>query len=559
MISWIQTTFQRHFRVIFLTLLAVLIVSFVFTIGAAPGIGAAERNIQARTFFDLNLSNPDDQATVYEDASLSVFLQAGPQNFSSEQIQEYALQRYAALYLANQANLPGPDATQLKDFIQTMGAFAGQNGEFDPAAYTRFRDNLRLAGQFSEADVTRVLANDYRVQRMRTLLGGPGYAQDGEIAFQLAASDTRWSANVARVDYTTFAPSIEPTEDQLQTYFAANSFRYESPALVRVSYLEIPATRYLTQVELSDDEIRAYYESNPARFPKPTAAADAPEVPALGAVDALDADFAAVRDQVSAALRFERARRLATDAASDLTVALFDAKVSPQDFSAWASSRGETVRNAPPFARAEPPDFLRGSLYLAAPAFELSPDRPLSDAIPTALGAVVMMLEEQIAPAPSAFADVADRVRADFIEAEKRQRFVSLGRTIQSSLKEKLQAGATFTDAVAALTDLQGATVQPSSFSDFTRREPPPEFPFSALNSLERLNAGDVSDMVLMSNHGLITHAAAKDVPPTDRSNPRFAELAEQLSAYNATLTATGIVRGLVAKELNLDATPPAL
>ncbi len=49
MISWLQTNFQKHFRVLFIVLLGVIIVAFVFTIGAAPGIGDGRnqnRNIQ---------------------------------------------------------------------------------------------------------------------------------------------------------------------------------------------------------------------------------------------------------------------------------------------------------------------------------------------------------------------------------------------------------------------------------------------------------------------------------------------------------------------------------
>ena len=41
MISWIQRSFQQHFRIIFGILLAVTIISFIFTIGASPGIGRA--------------------------------------------------------------------------------------------------------------------------------------------------------------------------------------------------------------------------------------------------------------------------------------------------------------------------------------------------------------------------------------------------------------------------------------------------------------------------------------------------------------------------------------
>ena len=56
MISWIQKYFQQHFKVMFAVLLGVIIISFVFTIGAAPGIGRADRRMIDREFFGYNLA-----------------------------------------------------------------------------------------------------------------------------------------------------------------------------------------------------------------------------------------------------------------------------------------------------------------------------------------------------------------------------------------------------------------------------------------------------------------------------------------------------------------------
>jgi len=50
MISWIQRTFQQHFKTVFAVLLGLIIISFVFTIGAAPGIGRADRATLKREF-----------------------------------------------------------------------------------------------------------------------------------------------------------------------------------------------------------------------------------------------------------------------------------------------------------------------------------------------------------------------------------------------------------------------------------------------------------------------------------------------------------------------------
>jgi len=538
---------QRHFRVVFFVLLAVLIVSFVFTIGAAPGIGSGDRQIQARTYFDINLSSPEGQALLNQDASLSIMLQSGFQNFSNAQIQEFALERYAALYLAKQLNLPGPSAEQYEAFVREVRAFIGPTGEFDASVYARFRDNLRLANQFTEADVARVLRDDYKVRQVQELLGGPGYVADAEVEFQLARTDTVWSVDVIELSYDTFAPTIEPTEDELRTFFDANSFRYDTAPQVRVNYVEFPATRYLAQIQLSEEEIRAHYDANPARFPRPTSGDE--DTPALGTSDP-DIDYLAVRDQVSAALRFERARRLAAEAASDLTVAIFDAQVEHANLPTFISSQGYSLRSGAAFDRANPPAFLNTSPQLVMEAFRLDEDDRVSDPLPTAAGAVVLVWEESIDSMPSPFENVIDRVRVDYLESEKRERFVELGRRIQSDIESAVAAGANVEDAVTALTDLDGATASVSSYADFTRMAPPPGFPPAASSSLEGLDVGQVSDMVLLADQGLLTHASARTAPNLGAADPRYGEIREQLAQINAASTASGVMREIIATEL---------
>ena len=547
MISWIQTTFQRHFRFLFFGLLVVLIISFVFTIGA-PGIGSAEREIQARTYFDLNLSSPEDQGKLYIDANLSIALQAGFQNIPQAQMQEFALERYAALYLADQINLPGPTEVELVEFIHEIRAFMGPTGEFDATSYASFRDNLKLSGQFTEADVDRVLRNDYRVREVQELLGGPGYVTGNEVNFQLARTDTTWGADVARIDYTTYAPTIEPSDDELQTYFEENAFRYDSAPQVRVSYIEFPATRYLAQIQLTEENIRAYYEANPARFPRAETATDTgtPEI----SVNDPDIDFLAVRDQVSAALRYEQARRFSVEAAADLTVALFDSAPSPEAIETFVASQGDTLRSADPFDRASPPAFLNTAPQLVGTAFTLSADRRVSDPLPTAAGAVVLIWEESIPSAPSLYIAVTDAVRTDYVESQKRQRFVDLGRNLSKSLADQVASGKSFADAVNALDNLEGATATVESHADFTRADPPEAFPRVSLGSLEGLSSGDVSEMVLSGEEGLLTHAVSRIAPALGTTDTRYVELKDQLGQLNSATTASGIMRTLISVQL---------
>lgn len=548
MISWIQRTFQQHFRTIFFVLLAILIVSFVFTIGAAPGIGNAERGALSRTFYGVNLGSPEESAQLFGDANLSVLLQAGFQALDEGQLQDYAFQRHAALHLADQLNLPRPSRDEIAEHIKTLRMFSGQNGEFDPQAYSRFRDSLKTNPRFNEAVLARVLADDLRYQRLQALLGGPGYVLDRDVQEQIERADTSWQINVASIDYASFNPDLNPTEEELKAWFEANAFRYEVPPQVRVSYVEFPAAAFADQVTLTEAEVRAYYESNPGRFPNPAKSEDAP--PAVSAEGSSDADFDAVRTQVEQALRLERARRLATQAASDLTVALYDARATRSNVESLLAARELSLRPAPPFARNQPPAFLNNNPQHAAEAFRLSENRPVSDALPTANGAVVLVWEENLPAHPASFDDVQTQVREDYLDNQRRQRFVALGRTLKQELSERLARNEAFAAAAAAVAQAHDVTLEAKTHGPFTRREPPQEVPFPVLNTLDQLDAGEVSDLQITGDQGYLVHVAAKEIPEVGPADPRFAEMRTRMSQSLANATAGEILRELVRSEL---------
>src|SRR5208283_448324 len=159
MISWIQRTFQHHFRVVFAIILAVTVLSFVFTIGSTPGIGRAEHRAVTQSFFGHNLASQDEKDRVGEDARLSATLKYAGQ-VSADQMQYYAFHRLAALHLADEMHIPETTPAEIKDFIQRLRMFRGQDGKFDVARYDAFRTSLTSHGPVTQADIVRILAED---------------------------------------------------------------------------------------------------------------------------------------------------------------------------------------------------------------------------------------------------------------------------------------------------------------------------------------------------------------------------------------------------------------
>jgi peptidyl-prolyl cis-trans isomerase D len=553
MISWIQRYFQHHFRAIFAILLAVVIISFVFTIGAAPGIGSGERRVVAQEFFGYNLSIPEDKQRLFGDAQLSVSLKYGSFGVSPEQVQNYAFHRAAALHLADQWHIPAATTAEVTDEIKKLRMFTSQEGQFDAKAYQTFKDSLKTSerGGASEGDILRVLGDDVRADKVNKLLAGPGYVLPVDVKQELTRYDTTWTIATANADYTSMKSDVKPTDAELTKFFEESGGRYDIQPRVSVSYVDFPAANYVSAVKVTDAEVRAFYDANPARFPKVADfAKPADPTPNLTKPADPAADFAAVRSQVETALKLERARQLATRAASDFRVAMYEAKVNSAGLDAFLASRKLAAKPVAPFARDAAPAELGAAPEIAAEAFKLGKDRFASEAISTPTGAVVLFWKDTLPTRKPLFSEVREKVATDYAENEKRKRFVELGRTLKGQIEARLKAGDTFEKAVAAAATSSGVKIEAKSIPPFSLRNPPRDVEYPVLISLERATRGQVSDMLMSGDHGVFVYVSEKKTPEANDSNPAYAEAKTQLARATSQVSGSAVLAELVEKEL---------
>lgn len=545
MISWIQRYFQHHFRSIFAVMLVLMIVSFVFTIGA-PGIGRAEHKIVERRVFGYNLASQDDTARLFGDAGLSAQLQAGYQPESAE-LQSYAFHRAASLSLADELHVPAATKEEITDFIKTLRVFTGQDGQFDAQRYTMFRDSLKSNPRLTEAAASRIFSDDVRVRKVEKLLAGPGYVLSSDIKSQLELADSNWTLGLATVDYASFKPTIPTTDAVISKFFEENSFRYDIPPRVSASYVEFNALTLLPTVNVTEAEVRAYYDSNPARFPKPPATD--PKAPVKTDPNA---DYVAVRSNVETTLKLDRARTVAAKAASDLSLALFERKATPGSpaFDEVLASQKATLKTLAPFTREDGPAELGGSQEVATEAFRLSKDRPVSDAVTSPTGAVVLFFKELQPSRKPMLTEVRAKVVADYIEGEKQKRFVELGRALRSTIESRLKAGDTFEKAVATAASAHSVKIESKMLPAFTRRQPPQDVDYAVFGALERLEKGSVSDLIVAKEHGLIVYAADKKLPDMNESSPQYTTARQQIAANTGRVAANTYLNDVVTDAL---------
>jgi peptidyl-prolyl cis-trans isomerase D len=557
MISWIQKNFQHHFRIVFGVVLVVTIISFIFTIGAAPGIGRAGTKTYSQLFFGHDLTKQGTSDSLFGDAALSIQLQIGYMGGESSQVHDYGLQRTAALALADQLKLPAPTRDELANYIRGLQAFAGSDGQFDANRYASFRDNLKANPRLSEADISRVLGDDVRVAQLRRIIGGPGYVLTGEVREQLIRADSSWTIAVASTEYADFKPEIPVAEDALKHYFEENSFRYTVPPRVGVDFVEYRTSDFVGAISPTPAEIRAFYDENPARFPKPpepkSAQSDAakPSNP--------DADFATVSAQVEQTLKTERASRTTAKAAADLTVAIYEQKLQPHTpaFNDFIAQNKLALKAVPPFqAETVPPD-LGWNEQIVEQAMNLKSDRPVSDALSTANGSLVLFWRETLPSYQPELAQVRDRVVADFRENERRNSFVAMGPTLRAQLEARLKAGDPFEKAAAAVTGPIKLTVK--EYPAFVRRQPPKELERSpVLAALERLNQGQVSDLIPTTEKSFFVYIREKKNPDLAETSPQFSTMQTAIAQQSTTVASGLILHEVVAEELKKSGLPAA-
>jgi peptidyl-prolyl cis-trans isomerase D len=541
MISWLQTRFQKHYQVLFLVLLAVIIVAFVFTIGASPGIGRADRTGPQREVFGTSLTTEQDQRDFFEVAQISAYLQTGSQSIGSAEVQDYAFQRAATLSIANSLNLPGPSDEQLDEYIRTLGAFAGPDGQYDNEIYARFLDNVAVNPMLSESIVAYVLNEDYRAQEANKLVGGPGYVLDSEVRTQQERLKAVWTVAEGTLSLAGFNPTIESTDEQLEAFYEQNSFRYEIPERMSVGYVVFDAADYTESVELTQADLALHFAANKDRYQSLFDTGSEESDEARPEVQLDD-----VRDMVESDLRLEKAKNIAVRTASDFAYALFENNIQPDSeaFASMISNSGLEPLLVPPFARGQIPEGMAWNRQIVDEAFKLTSDHWFSDPLTVGNTVILMFYQDRLASYTPEFADVRAQVSSDYADEQKRELFIAKGEELKAQLQNSIDSGKTFSEAATE------AGLETKEWVDFTFQAPPDDFNYSILSRLDQIPVGGVSDMVVARDQGSIVHVVSRSVPADGIDEEEIESTRKQIASLNSNLGQSLIYSDMVRDEL---------
>ncbi len=551
MISWIQHHLIRHGRWIFLTLLALIIVAFVFTIGNTPGCTTDQSGYQENLFYGIDLNSPRERDVIIEKVQLSAYLN-GQQIRSDEQFQTQLTSRIALIHLADEIGVPAPDQATLADYITTKNAFRGPDGEFSADAYTSFVDTIESNPRTPQGLVLVVLEEDYRMNQIGSVLSGPGYLLPSEALAQTQRSRTEFTLNTAELNYAEFAPEIPQDDAVLLEYYETNKLRYEIPERIKASYVLFDTAKYEAQVpEATEAELREHFIANRAQFVADYEAANPrPEAEEGEEVEKPAVTFEAVREAVATSLLSEQEARIANEAAQSFAYTLYrdEIKRDSAAFNTLLSESGVSLTKIEPYTlvgarqRTLSPELLES-------AFALGGNRYYSDAYAVDGGFAVLIYEGRIAPEIPAYEAVQAEVVANYKADEKRRLFNEKGESLKTELEAKLAEGTDFVEAAEAL----GLSAQ--SYETFAAQDAPRELNRSAFQQAQGMQSGEISPMLTSGGTGIIVHVAEKLVPEIASDDEDLTQAEDYLARFAAYTSGTAFANELVFRGLPEDST----
>ena len=547
MISWIQHHLIRHGRWIFLSLLALIIVAFVFTIGATPGCTTDRSGYKENLFYGIDLNSPRESEVIIEKIQLSAFLD-GQQIRSDEQFQNQLTSRIALLHLAGEIGVPSPSQETLADYITTKAAFRGDDGEFSADSYAKFVDSMESNPLSSQGLVIVVLEEDYRISQIDSVLSGPGYLLPSEAIDQTQRNATELNLVTAELKYADFMPEIAVEETTLREYYDANALRYEIPERIKASYVFFDLKGFVEKVsEPSEAELHEHfiskrdlfvadYESTKLEPAEPLAGAEV-ETPK----EADKVTFSDVREAVTKSYLIEQETRMANEAAQGFAYTLYRDEIK-RDSDAFKALINESELNLieiEPYTLADASQSALSSDLLES-AFKLGGNRYYSDAYAVDGGFAVLLYEGRIDPEIPEFEAVQSELTNDYKADEKRRLFNERGESLQAELKAKIAEGIDFAKAAE---DLGLGT---ASFDTFSVQEAPRELNRSALQMAQGMGSGDISPMLTSDGIGIFVYLANKTVPEIASDNEGLKQAEEFLARYAAYTSGSSFANELV-------------
>ncbi|MDR0693426.1 MAG: hypothetical protein LBF49_02550 [Puniceicoccales bacterium] len=419
MISFLQNILQKHHKWLFSILLFIIVVAFVFTIGAAPGIGKAK--VKPHHCYGHNLANAAEMQRIAENVTYSGILKLEDTNLISKNLDFFVLRRIIALGLADEFKIPNPVAETLKDYIKTLPVCLDGKGKFSADLYASLLEMFRrnTAGQDR---LTEILCEDYRIREIESIVAGNGIVFDEEVISFLTKSHIEHDFMVATITTDDLSIDENVSDGEMEEFYNRHPHRYMQPPMHAVSMVKFRSDDFIKTVPMPDEKtLTAFFLENKDYFEK-------------------DSKFEDIRDRVLEAYLKAESTRMAYVQAEDFVNELYknDIKLNSQTFGDTLAKFEIEKEKIASYSKKKLPHVNGVAPTYLLNVCDLESGRYYTDPCPATFGCVVLFLEQRKDTRELSLAEAKRTIGEDILRERKLLKFTDRIENIRREVVDSL-------------------------------------------------------------------------------------------------------------------------
>lgn len=190
--------------------------------------------------------------------------QYDPAMFPDERVQREVLQGLITRALVDQhLNEAGYQVafTQVLDKLRTIPAFQ-DNGSFSADLYKQVLRTQRMNPELFEQDLARDLASE----QLYRGISQTAFVTPAELQRYAVLKNQQRNISYLTLDLADYTRTVQPTEQQIQDYYAANKQAFMTREQVSVDYLELDIRQMASQYDVSEADLKQYYDTHRANY-----------------------------------------------------------------------------------------------------------------------------------------------------------------------------------------------------------------------------------------------------------------------------------------------------
>jgi hypothetical protein len=458
---------NKKLKFLLIVILAVIGISFIFFGSWTPHGGSGGTDTLAK--IDGQSLKVKDFYSDVQASRVIYTLQTGQLPPDSTQADNaFRMQTWNRLLVLAAAKRNGASIgdDQVYDFIVHHPLFFDKDGNYSEEACKNFQQRVLQPQGIDQKRFIDIVREQLIYEQTVQSIAGTAVVKPAEVSDTISQLYSKVSLQYVEVSEENIRKGLKPTEQELQTFYNANSAEYAAPETRTVEYVKFQ----------------------------------------------LDAKQSALKDaERNAALR-ELSKK-----AYDFTNAFFsayDTKSPLPDFATTAKKAGLQIVAVNPFTKSDSIIDNANGTHLTTNAFTLSPETPVSDYLAVSDGFVVLHLLKVTPSQPKTFESVRADALKKYLDFLASTRLLEQSKAVAINLRAALAEGKTWPQAALA----QGLKSQtlPDLVPADTKSDPKSPLIERAALIAGQLKTGAVSEPVRSPNGAAIFYLVNRTPPGAD-------------------------------------------